>query len=134
MSENKVWRPLKFKSVEELQNKIDEYFLQCTDDKWLKPITITWLALYLDTDRITLISYQNKDEYSNTIKNAKLRVEQAYEHRLIRRWSWWDIFALKNFNWIDKQEIQQDTTIKWTVDISTMTPDQMTEYIKNAKK
>lgn len=130
----KVWRPLKFQSVEDLQKKVDEYFLTITDDKWDNPASITWLALHLDTSRETLCDYQDKDEFSDTLKKAKLRIENAYEKRLIRRWSSWDIFALKNFEWKDKQEVDQKTEIKWKLEVNNMTPLQMMEYIKEASK
>lgn len=98
-------RPLKFQSVEELQNRINEYFKQCNKKK---PATITGLALFLDTTRETLMDYQAKDEFSDTIKRAKLMIEHAYELRLIIRGNAGDIFALKNFGWTDKS--QQELT------------------------
>lgn len=97
-------RPLKFKSVEELQEKIDGYFSLCATDK--EPITITGLALALDTTRDLLVNYGKKDEFSDTIKKAKLKVENEYEKRLVKRGSSGDIFALKNFGWSDKQEVE----------------------------
>lgn len=96
-------RPKKFQSVEELQKKIDGYFLDClTNDE---PVTVTGLCLWLDTTRDVLMDYQNDDEFSYTIKKAKQRIEHAYEKRLIRRGNAGDIFALKQFGWTDKQEI-----------------------------
>lgn len=95
-------RPLKFASVEELKEKIDAYFASCDEES--EPITITGLALALGTTRDVLCDYGEKDEYSNTIKMAKLKVEQAYEKRLIKRGNGGDIFALKNFGWKDKTE------------------------------
>lgn len=96
-------RPKKFQSVEELQKKIDAYFLDClTNDE---PVTVTGLCLWLDTTRDVLMDYQNDDEFSYTIKKAKQRIEHAYEKRLIRRGNAGDIFALKQFGWTDKQEI-----------------------------
>lgn len=101
-------KPLKFKNAEDLQNKIDSYFKECK----LKeiPLSITGLALALDTNRQTLINYQNKDGYENIIDRAKLMIENAYEIRLINNGRSGDIFALKNFGWTDKQEI--DNNIK----------------------
>jgi len=93
-------RPLKFKTVEELQESIDKYFSMA--DEQDEPITITGLALALDTTRETLCDYGGKDQYSDTIKKAKLKVENAYEKRLVRRGNGGDIFALKNFGWVDK--------------------------------
>lgn len=95
-------RPLKFKSVEELQEKIDEYF-RITP---AKEITITGLALALDTYRQTLVNYEGKSEFMDTIKKAKTRVEHEYELDLRKQGRSGDIFALKNFKWSDKQEVE----------------------------
>ena len=96
-------KPLKFKTVEELQQKIDNYFASCDEQE--EPITITGLALALDTTRETLCDYEEKDEYSDTVKRAKLRVQHAYEKRLVKRGNGGDIFALKNFGWKDTKEL-----------------------------
>lgn len=93
----------KFTSVEELQRQINKYFESCDEDN--EPITITGLALALDTTRDLLCDYEKKDKYSDAIKKAKLRVHNAYEKRLVRRGNAGDIFALKNFGWKDKQEV-----------------------------
>lgn len=72
-------RPLKFKSVKELQNAIDEYFKSLFEpafDMWGNPVvnkktgeqifrktsvaTITGLAVALDTTRETLLDYEKK--------------------------------------------------------------------------
>ena len=79
---NKGGRPLKFQSVEHLQSLIDKYFDEC--DIKNKPYTITGLANALDTDRITLIRYQERDEFSNTIKKAKRKVEEQFEERSLQ--------------------------------------------------
>lgn len=96
-------KPLKFKTVEELQEKIDAYFASCDEEN--EPITITGLALALDTTRDTLCDYGDREEYSDTIKRAKLKVENAYEKRLVRRGNGGDVFALKNFGWKDTKEL-----------------------------
>ncbi len=99
-------RPLKFSTPEELQEKIDAYFSQATDSegKVIKPITITGLALWLDTTRDVLLDYQNRDEFSHAIKKAKLRVECYYEEKLMMPACTGSIFALKNFGWSDRNE------------------------------
>ena len=99
----KVGRPLKFETVEILQEKIDAYFSDCEINEI--PLTITGLALALDTDRQTLMNYELRDEFFDTIKRAKLKIENAYEIRNINRGNGGDIFALKNFNWTDRQEV-----------------------------
>lgn len=96
-------RPKKFKSVKELQKKIDAYFVDCEENE--EPVTVTGLCIWLDTTRETLMDYQESDEFSDTIKKAKQRIENAYEKRLIKRGNAGDIFALKQFGWTDKQEI-----------------------------
>lgn len=110
MSENKTGRPLNFKTVEELQEKIDNYFNSCDEES--EPITITGLALALGTSRETLCEYEERDEFVDTIKTAKLRVQHAYEKRLVRRGNGGDIFALKNFGWKDKSEVDNTLNIK----------------------
>ena len=93
-------RPLKFKTVKELEDKIDAYFNSIPIEDW----TITGLALALDTYRQTLINYEERDEYLDTIKKAKQMVEHSYEIDLKKSGRSGTIFALKNFDWKDKTE------------------------------
>lgn len=95
-----IGRPLKFKTVEELEEKVQNYFNTTKREEW----TITGLALALDTSRETLINYQNKEEYFDTIKKAKDMVEHSYEIDLKKTGRTGTIFALKNFDWRDKME------------------------------
>lgn len=95
-------RPATYTTKEELEKEIDRYFVETQQDE----IAITGLALFLwFTSRQALINYQEKEEFVDTIKRAKMRVELAYEKRLIARGNGWDVFALKNFDWTDKQEL-----------------------------
>lgn len=124
MEKNKGGRPLKFKTPKIMQERIDWYFeaikinkqenpdLSNLDKdfvKFLKDITdtnptVTGLALALDTDRTTLINYENRDEFFDTVKKAKLRVENALEQRLYGASPVGTIFNLKNnFSWEDTQ-------------------------------
>jgi hypothetical protein len=102
---NYIGRPLKFQSVEELQQKIDAYFKKMDEEK--RPYIITGLALALDTTRRTLLDYEEKSEFSHTIKKAKLRCENFSEESLFTsRNVTGAIFNLKNnYGWVDKQEI-----------------------------
>lgn len=100
-------RPLKFQSVEELQTAIDAYFAQCLLDN--EPLTVTGLALALDTTRQTLINYEEREEFLDAIKKAKTRVENYAEKRLFSSNATGAIFALKNFDWTDKQTIGGDS-------------------------
>ncbi len=96
-------RPLKFITVKALQTAIDVYFVSCAESK--EPLTITGLALALDTSRETLMDYQVRDGFSDAVKRAKLMIEQSYELRNIKRGNGGDIFALKQFGWKDKSEV-----------------------------
>ena len=97
-----VGRPRKYKSVKQMQVAIDDYF--ATTQK----ITITGLALHLGfTSRQDLINYQGySPEYYDALKGAKSKVEQYYEEHIIGQNAAGPIFALKNFNWSDKQQIE----------------------------
>ena len=94
-------RPPMYKSVEEMQAKIDAYFEECEGtvltregevvvDKYgepvmvgRKPMTITGLALALGfNSRQSLLNYQDKEEFMDTITRAKTKVEQYAEERL----------------------------------------------------
>lgn len=102
--ENNTGRPLKFKTVSELEEKIAKYFEETKKEEW----TITGLAIALDTSRETLCNYEKKEAYFDTIKKAKDMVEYSYELDLKKSGRTGTIFALKNFNWKDK--IEQEHT------------------------
>ena len=97
----KMGRPLKFQSVDELQIQIDAYFKVTPEDHW----TWTGLALFLDTDKETLKDYrENRADFIAPLKNAMLKVENGYEIDLKKSGRTGTIFALKNFDWKDKNE------------------------------
>lgn len=93
---------MKFKSPEEMQEKIDAYFEDCkghplTDNDGqivfnkygepifvdVKPMTVTGLALALGfTTRQALLNYQGRAAYKAIIETAKLRIENYAEMRL----------------------------------------------------
>ena len=102
---NKVGRPLKFKTPEELQRKIDKYFENCRTEK--RPFTITGLALALDANRETLLNYEERDEFFGAVKKAKLMCQNYAEECLFTaRQVAGTIFNLKNnYGWKDTQDI-----------------------------
>lgn len=100
---NKGGRPLKYKSPEELEKLIDDYFEMCETKG--EPITITGLCIAIGTSREGLMNYQKRDEFFDAVKKAKTKVEQSYEQRLILRGNAGDIFALKQFGWSDRQDV-----------------------------
>jgi len=111
---NEGGRPAMWDNVDELEQKIINYFDTC------KPIveegniidfgtpTITGLALALGfASRQSIYDYKGKEEFAYTIKKALLRVENGYEKRLSHNGATGAIFALKNMGWKDKQEVEQ---------------------------
>ena len=68
-----VVRPRAFKSVEEVEEKINAYFNYCEEKE--KPYTMSGLAYYLGIDRKTLLNYYKNEEYFHTIKKARDKVQ-----------------------------------------------------------
>lgn len=113
-------RPPIFKTVKELDAKIEEYFstgyrkhrIGGTDDDPIETaaITLTDLCLFLGfADKCSFYDYEKKPEFSHSIKRARMTIEREYEERLAGRSAAGAIFALKNFGWRDKQEIDHTT-------------------------
>lgn len=70
--------------------------------------TVTGLALALGfCDKSSLYDYAKKEEFSHSIKKALLIVENGYEKALRGEAAAGPIFALKNFDWKDKHEVEQ---------------------------
>lgn len=129
MQNNSGGRPPKFKTKEEIQEKIDEYFKKCDgipylDDNGIplttskgyiiyktppQPPTITGLALALGfTSRLALLNYQSKKEFVNTITRAKSYIEEYTERRLFDRdgVQGAKFSLMNNFKgWSEKQEL-----------------------------
>lgn len=118
-------RPLKFKTVEELQRKIDEYFDFC-DNRAIKkvdkdgneymitspaPYTMSGLARALDVDRMTIVNYGHRDKFLIAVRAARARVEEDVESRMLETKNERGAqFSLtNNFGWSNKQEIDHTT-------------------------
>lgn len=119
-------RPVKYTNPDDMQALIHLYFLDCkknlkaSEDGWgeggepkdlitedLYP-TVTGLGLVLDLTREGLINYEAKDEFADTVKRAKQRVEAFTNQRLFLNNPTGSIFNLKNnFGWKDKTEVEQ---------------------------
>lgn len=98
-------RPLKFKTVQDLEDQIKQYFKNC--DSIEEPYTITGLAVALDTSRETLCNYEEREEYFDTIKRAKDKCEKYLEINALKGKlnPAFSIFNLKNnYGWKDKNE------------------------------
>lgn len=107
-------RPFKWKNAKEILDLAEVYFKE-TD---LKKQSITGLALALKTNRETFNEYGKRDdEFGKAVKYIKARIEFAYEQRGLERGNAFDIFALKNLGWTDRQEITGENggalIVKW---------------------
>lgn len=117
---NPVGRPLTFKTVKELEDKIQEYFSYC--DNRIKeihtkegeaiaithpaPYTMSGLARRLGISRQALSEYNASEQFGDTIKAAREKVQEDIETRLMETSNQSGaIFNLKNnFGWKDKTE------------------------------
>lgn len=125
---NLIGRPPKYTNSEEIQDKIDKYFQDCKGkmlkdddgnvifDKYGQPVilhavppTITGLALALGfATRKSLLEYQGKAEFVNTITRAKSLIEKYTEERLFDRdgVQGAKFSLINNFkDWSEKQDI-----------------------------
>lgn len=73
-----------------------------------QPYLITGLALALDTSRETLLDYEDRPEFSDTIKAAKDKCQWYTEHNLnTASNATGSIFSLKNnYGWREKTELE----------------------------
>lgn len=91
-----------YNNAEELQEAISQFFQENN-----KHITISGLAYYLGFEsRQSFYDYEKNAKFSYTIKRARLFIENEYEKLLASGNVTGAIFALKNFGWSDKQEVE----------------------------
>lgn len=120
-AKKKVGRPLKFETASELQKQIDKYFKNCPDKrKFLNKLgdvveipmpTISGLSYFLGFEsRQSFYDYEKIEEFSYTVKRARLFIEREYELMLQSQNCTGAIFALKNMGWQDKA--QQEVSFK----------------------
>ncbi|MDP4147375.1 MAG: terminase small subunit [Bacillota bacterium] len=166
-----IGRPLKFKTVEEMSNKINHYFDSITITHKLtdtivdeydsegKPVrtheepklnnageqieyieyierpSILAMCRHIGIHRDNLLEYEKKEDYHDTIKAAKSRIEEYVEQQLYRKDQVTGIiFNLKNnFGWKDKTEVETsgETTINNKVDFSNLSTEDIKELLKN---
>jgi hypothetical protein len=71
-----VVRPLKFETPEILQQKVDEFF-DLVKEGTESP-SVIGLACYLETNKQTLLNYQDRDDFRGIIEAAKERIENLF--------------------------------------------------------
>lgn len=140
MEKNKGGRPPTYKTVEEMEKAIDDYFEWCKGqplivggevmyDKIGQPImlgvhppTVTGLALALGfNSRQALLNYQAKDEFHDTITRAKAFVERYAEERLFDKdGANGAKFSLANNfeGWKEKQQVDMNSDVNINIELS----------------
>lgn len=113
-------RPPFYESVEQLEKAIDDYFNEGVETKKVIigkgetarieeiPVpTISGLVYYLGFEsRQSFYDYEEKPEFTYTVKRARLWIEKEYEAQLNIGNTVGAIFALKNMGWKDKTETE----------------------------
>jgi hypothetical protein len=103
-------KPAKFKSPQEMELKINEYFKEC--DKKGTPYTVPGLAYFLGfASRFSINDYSGMPRYSHTILRAKLKIELQRNELLVNAETK-NVNGMKfdlqnNFGWKETQEIDQ---------------------------
>ena len=118
---SKVGRPKIFNDVKEVEEKINAYFNYCEEKE--KPYTMSGLAYYLGISRQTLVNYSYEDEYFDTIKKARDKVQMQLEENALSNKAnpTFTIFNLKNnFDWKDKIEHSSSEDEKKNKNISNI--------------
>jgi len=87
-------RPAKFKTPEELQKKIIEFFKEHAKNKTMP--TKGNLALFLKVGRDCLGDYKKKEDFADTIKEAYNIIEDCWVQKLTKHSVAGVIFYLKN--------------------------------------
>lgn len=111
-------RRLLYKNPKSLKKSIDAYFADCDDKK--KPYTVTGLTMALGmSSRRILLDYQTRGDFGIIVTNAKLRIENYLEQKLLtEKHVIGHLFNLKNnFGWKDSQELQHGGQVGLTVKI-----------------
>lgn len=147
-------RPAKYKTVKEMKTIIEEYFKACEGEilkekdgtvvlnKYGQPVivgekppTVTGLALALGfNSRQSLLNYQDKPQFMDTITHAKSRIEEYAESRLFDKdgVNGAKFNLINNFKgWKEEKKVEQSgTTTTLYKDVNDMTIEQIEEELK----
>ncbi len=157
MEKNKGGRPPAYTNKEQIKGLIEDYFKRCEgkilEDKEgnpiinkygepvyidREPLTITGLALALGfNSRTSLLNYQDKEEFMNTITRAKAIVQQYSEKRLFDKdgVNGAKFNLANNFGYTERQTVEAvNTNINLQKDVSSMTDDEISEEIAKLTK
>ncbi|MDV7992075.1 terminase small subunit [Rhodococcus sp. IEGM 1374] len=145
-----VGRPLKYKTVAELDAAIEAYFDECDPhlaERMInvgvkedgspqyglrrvmtepKPYTVSGLARSMGIDRDTLINYRKRDAFFGSIAAAYDRVHEYTETQLFGKSSSGASFSLKN-NWgyQDRHQVDNDSPQREIPLLQGLAPDEL---------
>ena len=98
----------KYVDHEQFDEAVDQYIADCKVDE--KKPTITGLVLALGfSSRGSLMRYEQNPEFRDSVRRARLLIENSYEEDLRQRGMSpvGSIFALKNLgDWKDKRDVE----------------------------
>lgn len=101
-----VGRPRTIETPEEFDALLEAYLERVLNPDTWEPVTLTGLVLSLGFScKQSLYEYGQRPEFTESVKRARLVVEHAYELNLRGQNAAGVIFALKNMDWSDKQEL-----------------------------
>jgi hypothetical protein len=122
----KPGRPRIIKSPEEMDRLVEEYVAKCREEG--EPLTLTGMILHLGlSSRQSFDRYGERPEFTDSVKRAKLLIENEYERKLDRARPAGAIFALKNMGWSDTQEVAFKGALA-NLDLNQL-PDELIERI-----
>lgn len=126
-----VGRPLKVKSPEEFDSRVDEYFEKCFDLE-VRPTRAGMVLALGFCSKTQFYDYEKRPEFKASVRRARMLIEEIYEQMLGTSHAAGPIFALKNMaGWSDQQEIKHSGGVSHGV---ALLPDDAdpAEYMKNA--
>lgn len=120
---------------QELEERTQSYFIgggRLLADG-VRLYTVSGLCLWLGITRTTLCDYENNPRFSDTVKRAKLRIENNLEELAETGFinATVSIFSLKNnFHWSDKTDVNVNGEIK-TNPFSGLTDEELRALAKS---
>lgn len=143
---NKGGRPRAFKTPEEMQVLIDEYFeiksgfkrqmvLKSGAIAYIpdpQPVHIAGLCAYLGLTHETLLQYQKKEEFSEPIKQAKQMCEEYAVDMCFRSKNKADFVLMNNFGW--RNRVEQENKGHSTVGLTSVVTQEELEAAKEKLK
>lgn len=124
-------RPKLYEEANDMQKIINAYFNMCNEKD--KPYTMSGLANALNMSRQSLINYSKDNEFFDTIKKARSRVEQQLEENGLigKANATFTIFNLKNnYGWKDSVEVNDNRELNKVEELLNKIEQEATNDIK----